>query len=304
MVDEGLLTKSGLLFEGNFPGWRVRINAILKMHDLDRVLSQPLHHARHASQQRKAADIIANHVSPALFKRVPLEKRTNPRLLWRSLKMLAKPFRLLDLPDEVRNRICRFAVEDQLQDGPPPALAKCSRRLREEVTPLWMSNRHFHLSFDHDALSEDEAFEDCARAWFRRLGTQNIKFIRHLEIFLDGTTAGGSPLSTTLTLTVSPQSGFRMSARAHFVGGDKLDWQVFLAGIRRSMKGVEADRKILGLQGESMLLALTSKSSTWVKEWKELLTSVELDEEFDERDHREGRSVEREAVLSSSSDNV
>ncbi|KAF2163924.1 hypothetical protein M409DRAFT_25701 [Zasmidium cellare ATCC 36951] len=284
LVEEGTLTKSGLLYEGNFHGWRVKVNAILKMHDLDRVVSDPLHYARNASKEHKAVEIITNHVSPALFKRVPVEKRRCPRLLWRSLKTLAKPFRLLDLPDEVRNRTCGFAVEDHTQYGQqPPPFARCSRKLRDEVRPLWVSYNYFHLSFDEDALLDYETFETHARTWFREFGAQNVKFLRHLKVSFEGTAPNGSPFSGSLNFTYSSRSGFKVStAQSPFVGGgnkwtDRFRWDVFVADIREPMRGVEADRKMLGLQGESILLSLTSRSIVWVEEWRALLRAYELD---------------------------
>ncbi|KAK5740229.1 hypothetical protein LTR17_004730 [Elasticomyces elasticus] len=107
MAASGDLTKSGLLYEGNYTEWRDRIDSLLKVYgmDIDKI-SQPAHRDRRTLVERqKAAKLISDQVSPALLGRIAATEARDPETLLLSVQAVAKPFRLSNLPPELRIRV-------------------------------------------------------------------------------------------------------------------------------------------------------------------------------------------------------
>lgn len=268
MARPGRLTQSGLLHEGNFDEWRARIDSILEIYDLTKFTSSSKLCSYHDSQSERALNIMKNQISPALAKRVQPRRHNCPCLLWRSLEGLCQPFRLLDLPKEVRMRIYAgllrglSAIESQ-------SLTLACHQLRMETAPYWMPGYTFRLVITPDVGQDAEAFAEKIRSWVGKLGSQNLKYLMHVDVVLQ---AGGR--YDELDLHYIPKIGFRLCS-ATFGTGDAGAVEKARVIMAPHMAGIEEDRKILGLQGESLFLALSTKAPMWVDAYREWLLIVE-----------------------------
>lgn len=100
------LTATGLLYEGNSKEWEPRMRAILAQNGctfpaLRWGLLGP-------EAAKEMATIIWCHTSPNVKARVPKIDREHPYTLIRALRRRTRPFRLMDLPPEIRLKICLY----------------------------------------------------------------------------------------------------------------------------------------------------------------------------------------------------
>lgn len=110
------ITLSSDLYEGNFEEWHLRIDAWLKSHGLGGHVGPRADNYRkvHLMGSKKATKCICERTSVAMLRRVSGEYRKNSVKLMRILEKLAKPFRLLDLPAEMRNIVYEFVLPSRL----------------------------------------------------------------------------------------------------------------------------------------------------------------------------------------------
>lgn len=169
------LTASGLLYEGNFDEWLPRMRATLAHygHCIMQTDSSGALHVRRSvwsvdgSDEDDVATIIWWHVSRDLRLRTP-EERRDPTTLIRALRELARPFRIMDLPPELRLRIYLFNLGSCFPEyiwllDPPrgpggfrnttevieePILMSVNRQVRLEALPAYLKTISFNLSFD------------------------------------------------------------------------------------------------------------------------------------------------------------
>jgi hypothetical protein len=109
MDDQGELTKSGLLYEGNYQEWEDRLMIMLKLLGADSDSPNRL------SNGVAIVTLIQSLVIPRLLLIAPSPDPAVPVSHWRErllprLKHAAEPFRLMGLPVSVRTRIWKFAT--------------------------------------------------------------------------------------------------------------------------------------------------------------------------------------------------
>lgn len=162
------LTTSGLLYEGSeFAEWKAKVNAVLRVKDLQQTIVSPTRRGIRFEKLLNSAEVavIRSYVSQGLLDRVCAKHMENSRALFKSLAGLASPFRLLDLPAELRQMIYKLALPKTLvfelgargrvpalvQKSSPkfapgriPALLHASLQLRNETLPVYHAAT-FHL---------------------------------------------------------------------------------------------------------------------------------------------------------------
>ncbi|KAK4499572.1 hypothetical protein PRZ48_010089 [Zasmidium cellare] len=165
---EGILTTSGLLYEGNFTEWQRRISAgfVFKgkpelaypsIEYTDPSTGRPVYNNEHIVWDIESP---ISQVSPALLSRIQSPEDLSMGQLYARLEALCTPFRLMDLPVAVRKRIWKQIIEEGRRDAlrsrnetwvieashRVPALMGVSRQLRQEVLPLYFTNCTFSLN--------------------------------------------------------------------------------------------------------------------------------------------------------------
>ncbi|KAK4891937.1 hypothetical protein LTR27_009462 [Elasticomyces elasticus] len=110
MATPGLLTTSGMLYEGNHASWAERMQAILEMHNIraslvGRVVLYVDNEGLDEDELSKATTLITNYVSEHILSRISNSGEHDPDGLLDSLRTLAKSFRFNDLPPELRGRV-------------------------------------------------------------------------------------------------------------------------------------------------------------------------------------------------------
>ncbi|KAF2164507.1 hypothetical protein M409DRAFT_25384 [Zasmidium cellare ATCC 36951] len=224
----------------------------------------------------EASVIIYNHVSTSLLLRVPHRDRFLPRKLLAHLAVLSKPFRILDLPAELRFRIYEmyFAAvapgpHNVLDDGLPmattsvlPSLTKTCRQIRQESLSLFISSRTLDISLP---VSEDESqalhnidtvklwAENCAKAYLRHLRAVNLSY--HMSTFP----------GFDCNLSFTEHSGLQISLEsddAWIYANQKAEAKQ--KQLKEHAEKIEAERRVLDLKGESIVLALIRDPEVWV----------------------------------------
>lgn len=289
MARKGDITESGLLYEGSdFNHWEKTLRRRVRAEGLEHVLGpEPLFRDYSEDERTLVCDIIRLQVSTGLRARIlwlPQPQLPPCRLLI-LLRRLGQPFRLLDLPPELRVRIYSFAIpKDHVIEIAPmrktltgyqPIIA-ASRQLRAEVLPVLYSRASLKLllltefspGIKMQVIEENERGFKLARgikACVRHLHAGWLKYLRKVDLlfsFHSRTTYRYRTRSPQwMTLSFSPSAGLQIQSI------DKRP-EVNLSAESKTrfeehIQKTEEIRSMLGLQGESLLLALTSDESLW-----------------------------------------
>ncbi|KAK5686327.1 hypothetical protein LTS10_002444 [Elasticomyces elasticus] len=272
MLNSGELTKSGLLYEGNYTDLLV-IHGV----DIDKI-SQPIYRDWHGlAERQKAVKLITDQVSPALLARITAADARDPNTLLLSLQAEAKPFRFSDLPPELRLKIyeltfvTRIVCVDEAGQGrttrlwmhlsslPPgpvlPDLLLTSRLISAEALPIFYSKlRPVFESVSGGGLpqSQNEGPSGlCAvRQWAHKSLEGNVKHIRLIGL------RGLYSSSHSIVVTLKDRVGLTVTFSNEFPVEKKAAWEKHVAN-------TETNRKALGLQGEAVVLCFTSRPELW-----------------------------------------
>lgn len=295
MMVPSALTEGGLLYEGSdFEQWEKDLRRRLRAEDLEHMLG-PVPLTREASdeERRLACDILRLHISGGLRARIqsPLpEPRPHPLPRLNLLRRLAKPFCLMDLPPELRVRIYEYAMPNDhtieiapmrsLVTGYLPIIA-VSRQVRAEALPVLYSQSVLTLKLHKGSASikempifeEEERVFDFAKgikACERHLHREQLRHLRKVKVLFS------FPLKNPhrcykrwvqwMTLTFSPSQGLQIPPIVRsqsIVNRDGVLSAESRTKFEDHIKKTEEMRSALGLQGESILLALTSDESLW-----------------------------------------
>ncbi|KAH0361044.1 hypothetical protein KCU65_g8978, partial [Aureobasidium melanogenum] len=106
-----------------------------------------------------------------------------------------RPFRLMDLPVEVRLRIYAMAFDggrtgdldvSSRADVAEPALLRTSRKIRDEATPVFYGTAYFrfHLPWLEEAVQRKAWFEGPELNWLQHISSKNLKDLRHVSFRL------------------------------------------------------------------------------------------------------------------------
>ncbi|KAK5721623.1 hypothetical protein LTR15_006212 [Elasticomyces elasticus] len=277
MATPGLLTRSGMLYEGNYTSWAKRMEAILEMHDIEAYTNEKgnlciFNGDLTTAELPKTTTLITNLISKGILGRISDSRKDDPEALAHSLRALAKPFRLNDLPPELRGRIYSiwfksarrhtytFFKSKSISSPKPPSMLLVSRATRLEALPLFYRSSEFQLHFTR---SQGEKFDGRATypvAMMRRWAEVGVKAgVRDLRR-LCVRRQYRHPV-VVVTLDVNKNKGLAVNfeekdAVRLFTSEQKESW-------KKHIEQVEADRQALGLLGKALILAFTSKPELW-----------------------------------------
>lgn len=194
MAPLGDLTIAGLLYEGDHARWLPRINSLLRANDLGHYTSENVNRFGRAcegeeyeNQRQLATALIRSTLSPQLRKRLN-DVCIKPSQFYRLLEDMTQPFRLLDLPAEMRVLIYEHAMggdRQQLHPNRPsaPALLQVSHHIRSEAKPIWYAATLFEILI----LDEMDSVKDLA-CLFKHVQNnvlgENIRHLTRINIEL------------------------------------------------------------------------------------------------------------------------
>jgi hypothetical protein len=288
MPHQGRITRSELLYEGSdFAAWRKKMTAVLNVHFADEDEEEDEHeeHAEHEEHDehdvddedeedeedvgegcvcsdyrpfRAAAFLVQKYVYTRLLRRVPEDIRDRPLRLLSYLKGIATPLRLFDLPLVVRSRIFKFAFHNKdhaiftrmgcghARKDRMPALLHTSSQLRSEAIPIFYKSTHFSCGIPRDQNLKHDLSQ--IKSWAATVATDNGRLMRRLTLFREG--AVGVQFRFALPFGLK-------SHRALYMSGAQLKV------LTKHVIATEAYRKALGLEGESLLMAVTATARFW-----------------------------------------
>ncbi|KAK5708733.1 hypothetical protein LTR17_020443 [Elasticomyces elasticus] len=263
----GVLTRGCILYEGNYAEWQERVDGLLEIHDFEvwdfnyGLWIYP--DALCTLRTSLAMSLIKPSVSAALMNRVPVAQRDNVNELLGSLKALAKPFRLNDLPPELRARIYGFhfgqAVRYITTGGPrewakqsPSKLLLVSRATRAEALPIFFDGLEVRFVGPRTPLENFADTERSILSWVETNVKEDVKYLRRLRIEVPVVIGG----KYDITVTFSMQTGLRAEYSSELPDKRRQRWE-------KHIKKIEASRKALGLQGEAIIMAVTTKAEIW-----------------------------------------
>ncbi|KAK5124663.1 hypothetical protein LTR85_001376 [Meristemomyces frigidus] len=124
--------------------------------------------AASSAEAKETTRLVKLSIRPEMLTRIPLELQDNVHDLVPALRKLATPFRLMDLPTELRLEILELALryEDPVtlintfsydnEDAGyrpkvtnPPSITSACRKLREETLPIYYSLNTFRMVLNH-----------------------------------------------------------------------------------------------------------------------------------------------------------
>ncbi|KAF7198466.1 hypothetical protein HII31_00205 [Pseudocercospora fuligena] len=193
-----------MLYQGNFDSWKDTVDGHLKSHSLE---GWNYEHAEayrfrtinpdKLSDVDHAVDIILRKVPASLRRTVPNHLMIYPYALWKHLEQYSKPFRLLDLPPELRETILLHSFGQEVVhpgDALPPILI-ASKQLRAESRKLYYQESHFYLDFEAEAADRDQVEENCETRvqflnyWVKKWITNEVntakEHLRHVVLYIE-----------------------------------------------------------------------------------------------------------------------
>ncbi|KAK5721622.1 hypothetical protein LTR15_006211 [Elasticomyces elasticus] len=266
MAHSGALTRGNILYEGNYTKWAKRIQGMLEVHQIntkEHELGYLTAGPEFDDDDYSSHDVrllVEPQVSTAIMKRVPTAQQDSANKLLKSLYTLARPFRLNDLPPELRKQIYGFhfghATRYHVKYGPggktptpPPSLLLVSRTIRTEALPLFFNMAEICFSVARTlTLPCQSRAEQNIRAWVRNCAKDNVGMLRHVVLKLG---IQGKPPEITITFDL--KTGLQVRFSSNILPTQENSW-------REHIKKLEASREVLRLQGEALILALTSKA--------------------------------------------
>ncbi|KAK4922200.1 hypothetical protein LTR49_010421 [Elasticomyces elasticus] len=261
MAALGRLTRSGMLYEGNWVEWEDRMFNHMEMtkagsgKEFRVPANDPLGLERMGLRD-PMANSICKQVSPAILDRVPPKDRGHLERLLHNLKALARPFRLNDLPPELRARIFQFhfgqaarynicagSIKDKTKQ-PLSNLLLVSRATKTESLPLFLGSaeicsRDPLLSYHRRGNS---VVEVAIRSWIRTSIKEKAKYLRCMTV----KTYWGD-----IVVRLNMNTGLELGPMPPLFSGERIAWT-------DHVKKIELIRQALGLRGEAVVLVLTT----------------------------------------------
>ena len=224
-------------------------------------------------KSRATVTIILNNVNPELFRRILVVDRDNASRLISRLGSLALHFRFLDLPAGLRNRVYGYVLQTdtdvtinplRLSTSEYPSITRTSRHIREEVLPRFCTHSVFRIEFIHDRdnksnrmlLERRRGVIQALRRWSQNLSRLHTKALRTICLILRATPLFLTGEYFTVSVNFSSVTGLHVE----FLNPLSLDSRTKL---NDHIATVKATRKVLGLQGESIVLAVISNPHLW-----------------------------------------
>ncbi|KAK4960079.1 hypothetical protein LTR10_002970 [Elasticomyces elasticus] len=266
MAHTGALTRGNILYEGNYTEWAERIGAMFEVNniqasvDRDGALTVSLGLDYFSRGSRDVALLIKPQVSTSVFARVPTAFQGYANPLLRSLHAHARPFRLNDLPPELRTAIYKLHFGQSVCQINPRTMKDAtvqsrsnlllvSRATRLEALPIFFSG--LELCFIGKRYGARYTVEQAINNWVQDSVKENVKYLRRLQVQLS---RPRGPYCITINLDM--QKGLQVECSANVAKEKKVEWD------KHVMK-MEPTRKALKMQGEAIILAATTKGAIW-----------------------------------------
>ncbi|KAK5740228.1 hypothetical protein LTR17_004729 [Elasticomyces elasticus] len=266
---KGRLSRSGLLYEGNFSQWKQETMCAVEVYKQSPTpthYNQPPLDAQ--TSRLRIFEIILDRVSPALAKRVSVGELDGPEAVIRNLEAIAKPFRLNNLPVELRDPVykfyfeegmifpvyCRTAKHHKLSKPTIPNLLLVSRSINTEALPVCYASVDYRFEFQDSYLMRylkggDSVAVRMMRRWARDKVQDNVKYLRQLSV-------GCERYDGIFTVRFEPKKGLTVSCPPGSPEEVKVEWETHITES-------EAKRQELGSVGEAIVAAVTSMLELW-----------------------------------------
>lgn len=270
------LIQSGLLYEGSdYELWLERIKILLKhkldleIEDIDNIGDYDITFEEHQG----IVDLVPAYVSKSVLQRVPEYAKSDSKRLLQSLKGRAKPFRFMELPDPIKIDICRILLPDHVTFDPNPLVMSpklppilhTSQRLRRTLLPVFYKETTFGVHFYLPGYQWDKQRRGIAakaaqifRTWAYQMVPQpNIRWLRKVEL------AGG--LRVTFELSEKKgATGAASQSKITYTTNTQLTAESQQL-LKEHVAATEKYRKACGMEGEGLVLLLTTNPELWVK---------------------------------------
>jgi hypothetical protein len=218
-----------MLYEGSFKEWlahwevacRIRTNNTLDYR----------HEGWFIDHDAFTIKEICDSVSPYLLRRIPAAQLASAKTLYTTLETASQPFRLMDLPADIRLYIYRYVDLDLNISSwsenlrVPPVLASC-RQVRQEALPLAsiklsLESEHLDIFDNKNAPDADSdvnpllyhdvirfrKLRERLRPWAMKGGHSLVDGIRRLKIEYSQTCDACDLLSFEMELLLIPGKG-------------------------------------------------------------------------------------------------
>lgn len=259
-------------FGDDYDAWYKKMRAILERKTLWLFCTPfhrrcfPLQTGREKSLE--AALIICDKVKARLLLRVPSDDRLHASFLLEHLARLLRPFRFLDLSPELRLHLFDLQYPNRMfhaLDGSDhelahtgdefPAVASVSRQIRAEFLHYFIPTRHLALTLpfckdDKSALR----MSDMVKAWAKGPAKAYIRHIRAVRLCIY--------TREECDITFSKKTGLRIK----LVEPTHREDDAKMIELREYIQSIEAERQVLSLKGEAIVLALIRDPKVWVWE--------------------------------------
>lgn len=282
------LPSGTLLDNTNFVAWKARVDAALcalGLPSIDAERPQDASAEEWQALSGLAANIIHNVVPPDLLKQVSAGHYRDHAKLVQDLESLTLPFRFMDLPPELRNRIYDYLIPMHktikymplkgTATGFPP-IVQVSRQIRAESLPIAYERCTFMLDFEapddaeyEEGIAAEQAVHvpTSARKCARKLSGPLKRQIRSVRVRIrvqnetEGLQSDLLGFGFNFALDQGIES-YYPATDEHLQDDECLTgWSQILI-IARAMK-IEEERQLLHLQGEALIMALTRDDEIW-----------------------------------------
>jgi hypothetical protein len=275
----GDLTKASMLYEGAFDEWWSHLQAVWRVRNNHsrRYLWLELDLLSFRFSPREFPETYTS-VNPNLTRRVPDAAFQSVATLIPALKIASQPFRLMDLPTEVRLRVFEYVPLDlhcevdnghEFSRSDVPALIACSRQVRRETLPLvgmTLEITSFANMFDGGANSTCDAFKKQFRLWSLSNGSRIVKEMSRLTISYSADCDYYAEAQFELEFILNSGKGLVQQRCPHFCetseGGDYLT-QEMLQEVGTQVADLEVQRRAQGMHGEVFVLLITDAFEKW-----------------------------------------
>lgn len=272
----GDITTLGLLFEGsNYKEWKAKMAVLLRYQGYEGFLEGSPSNMTIADVP-DACKLLRAHVSPSMWSRCPASSPAVKPLLGvdyvaksleydEHLKALTQPFRLLDLPAEIRNSIYTIVLRRRPASGivvlgkrlllkPWLPMLHASSQMRREALPLFYAittfqiRRPFPYGRPYDPATARKEFNK----WLSEIVRDNTKDVRHIQIALR------FPRRPQIDLAYSKTKGLSMSLFQHCSADDTKRAQA-----KEHVADIDKACKITGVKNQSIAIALAGSPILW-----------------------------------------